>query len=72
MPIFLKKLSNMGSGIFLVVPEKILSQRLYQCSRCEFALQTLVGPVCGKCGCIMNVKAQVGASKCPLNKWPPP
>jgi transcription initiation factor TFIIIB Brf1 subunit/transcription initiation factor TFIIB len=39
------------------------------CEVCEFAIKKDTTLVCGKCGCWMQAKVKVDASKCPVGKW---
>jgi hypothetical protein len=42
-----------------------LQARLNTCKTCEH----FKGGVCGKCGCIIFLKARLATSQCPIGKW---
>lgn len=44
-----------------------LAKRMDTCTKCEFLIHE--SSRCSKCGCFMNYKVRLAASKCPLNKW---
>jgi hypothetical protein len=43
--------------------------RMEMCEACEFAIKKDTTLVCGKCGCWMQAKVKIDASKCPVGKW---
>lgn len=47
------------------VSKEIKQQRLEICKSCE---HNKVG-VCSKCGCVLTLKTQWKATKCPVEKW---
>lgn len=55
-----------SGGAVLASPD-VLLKRLDLCSACEFLIAEQSR--CSKCGCFMNVKTRLQASKCPVGKW---
>lgn len=53
-------------GILLVSAEEA-DKRFATCLGCEFLL--VEQSRCLKCGCFMNMKTRLQASKCPVGKW---
>lgn len=53
-------------GILLASPEE-MEKRLGICLGCEFF--HVEYSRCLKCGCFMNMKTRLQASKCPVDKW---
>lgn len=39
--------------------------RLKICEECEF--RKLL--ICGRCGCVINLKVKLARAKCPIDKW---
>jgi hypothetical protein len=54
-------------GQFMSTPQDT-KDRMDICTSCEFFRANDSGR-CVKCGCYMNFKARLAASKCPVNKW---
>lgn len=50
----------------LAEPE-IAHDRIEICNSCEFLIE--VTRNCKKCGCFVDGKTKIAASKCPVNKW---
>jgi len=46
-------------------PRELKEKRLHICKQCKF----FNGTRCEKCGCFMNIKASLIATKCPLGIW---
>lgn len=55
-----------------------LANKLRICAECEhlkeefkIANQTIKEntPVCGECGCLLDIKMKIGLFKCPLGRW---
>lgn len=42
-------------------------RRIRVCESCPEGKQEPLGIVCGKCGCLMNLKAKFLASRCPIS-----
>lgn len=55
-----------NTGQILATNEK-LARRMDLCAKCEFLIAE--SSRCSKCGCFMNVKTRLDASKCPVGKW---
>lgn len=51
----------------LAVDSTIRDQRLDICNQCEHLIS--VTRQCSKCGCFVDGKTLLAASKCPLKKW---
>ena len=51
----------------VVTDEKKMNMRMALCSECKSFEKNSAR--CGLCGCFMNVKVRIEASKCPLSKW---
>jgi len=47
------------------VSNEIFIKRVGICSSCEY----LNGGNCGKCGCVIPIKAKWSTEKCPIEKW---
>jgi hypothetical protein len=47
-------------------PSQSANERLAICKKCEY--YTRVG-ICGKCGCVLAIKARLPMFHCPLKKW---
>ena len=43
--------------------------RYQKCKRCKELENTLIGQVCGICGCPLKSKLRVKEETCKLNKW---
>ena len=50
-------------------PQGARNKRLELCESCDSAMRTLGRLRCRECGCFMEIKATMPASKCPLGKW---
>ena len=46
-----------------------LEARLSVCRACPHGQEKVLGLTCGRCGCVMTVKARFIASKCPDGLW---
>ena len=60
-------LQQMVSRGALLAEQMEVSKRIDICMGCEFFVKN--GERCNKCGCYMNIKARLQASKCPVGKW---
>ena len=60
-------LQQMVSRGVLLAEQIDISKRIDICMGCEFFVKN--GERCNKCGCYMNIKARLQASKCPVGKW---
>jgi len=65
---FTSSVSRWAAGGFPVVAEDEYQHRQMICSACEFWRTDGLFAHCGKCGC-SRLKAWMGTSKCPINKW---
>ena len=65
---FTSSVSRWAAGGFPVVAEDEYQHRQTICSACEFWRTDGLFAHCGKCGC-SRLKAWMGTSKCPINKW---
>lgn len=45
------------------------TKRLEICDKCEHKIDSVLGPKCAKCKCILAGKATLTLAKCPLDKW---
>lgn len=52
---------------YVITNNTKLAKRMNICSECEFLIAE--SSRCSKCGCYMNVKTRLDASKCPIGKW---
>jgi hypothetical protein len=60
---------SMAEGNAPLAPEEEQKRRFDLCMGCP-SKRDLLGKIqCSECGCIMNLKTKLAASKCPLNKW---
>lgn len=53
-------------GTVIATPD-VLLKRMDMCVVCEFFIPNTSR--CSKCGCFMNFKTRLAASKCPVGKW---
>lgn len=53
----------------VLAKDSVIENRRNICNSCPF--QKKIGPIkqCGKCGCAIEAKIQLKASKCPCKKW---
>jgi hypothetical protein len=47
----------------------VRTQRLATCDLCEYKTDSVIGPMCSKCKCILAGKASLPLAKCPMGKW---
>lgn len=45
------------------------TKRLEICDSCEYKVDSVLGPKCAKCKCILAGKATLTLSKCPIGLW---
>lgn len=43
--------------------------RLNICNKCEYKLDTYLGNICSRCGCVLDAKTRVDNEICDMNKW---
>ncbi len=53
----------------IIVSDALRQRRLAQCGACEHARRSAGVLRCGKCGCLMAVKAKFSQAQCPAGKW---
>jgi hypothetical protein len=61
----IKSLRDWGADGIPITTQKDYNNRIKACKSCEHFKM----PICGKCGCIMMVKARMETSECPIGKW---
>ena len=62
MKLTLKEIANIMNQPI----SKVASERLAICKKCEYYSKW---GLCGKCGCVLAVKARIPGMKCPVGKW---
>lgn len=73
-PTFLEMVTNfkrdmhkfIKSGAVVTTPEEY-SSRLGECNSCDKLIRERMR--CGQCGCLLEGKAKMKSSYCPLGKW---
>lgn len=62
------KIAEEIKNVIKLTSDEVYQQRIKICEGCEFLNKDLYR--CGKCGCFVQIKAKIFASKCPIKKWP--
>lgn len=48
---------------------EVSNKRLDICRDCSNRENTIIGDICGICGCPLDAKTRVDDEKCDMNKW---
>ncbi len=57
------------------IPESLYQQRMGICRKCTHRLTRIVPIIeaeiwqCGKCLCVLHIKARMRSQHCPIEKW---
>jgi len=61
----IKSIGYWGMAGMPISTQESYNNRMNACKSCEHFKM----PICGKCGCMMMVKARMATSECPIGKW---